>query len=534
MSAAPCLLLAALLLPVALLVSLLHRKLRPHALELLAPAPLGGLVAALAAADAEGLVLDATGLRLGLALGGAGALLMGAAALLWSAAGLYAAAYLRDGRHAARFAACWLLTLTGSLGCFMASDLLSFYLSFALVSIPAYGLIIHDGTPAAWRAGGITLSMKIGGEVALLLAFGLMAHAVPGQSLAIADAVAALPGSAHRGLAMGLLLAGFGLKAGLVPLHVWLPLAHPAAPMPASAVLSGAIIKAGIVGLIRFLPYGDAMPGWGSVMAAIGFATAFWGVLVGITQANPKTVLAYSSISQMGVAAAALGMGFAASDTATGWAAAFYAVHHVLAKGALFLCVGVAQQGAARLPLVLLPAVVLALGFGGLPPTGGYLAKLAVKDQLGYGLVGTLSTLSAIGSTVLMLHFVRRMLATAKPGGQGAGAGAGAGPALMLPWLALACLAIAVPWIVLLAGEAAAPQAVLRAALAPASLWAASWPVGIGAVLALAIARLGERMPAIPGGDLVVLYERAAGYAGGLSGPIERAERALRYWPAAS
>ena len=74
-----------------------------------------------------------------------------------------------------------------------------------------------------------------------------------------------MPAAPGRDLIIGLLLAGFGLKAGLVPLHVWLPLAHPAAPMPASAVLSGAIIKAGIIGLIRFLPRGGALPEWGVV-----------------------------------------------------------------------------------------------------------------------------------------------------------------------------------------------------------------------------------------------------------------------------
>ena len=88
---------------------------------------------------------------------------------------------------------------------------------------------------------------------------------------------------------------------GLVPLHVWLPLAHPAAPMPASAVLSGAIIKAGVIGLIRFLPFDGALPDWGAVLTAVGLLTAFYGVAVGITQANPKTVLAYSSVSQMGL-----------------------------------------------------------------------------------------------------------------------------------------------------------------------------------------------------------------------------------------
>jgi formate hydrogenlyase subunit 3/multisubunit Na+/H+ antiporter MnhD subunit len=181
---------------------------------------------------------------------------------------------------------------------------------------------------------------------------------------------------------------------GLLPLHVWLPLAHPAAPMPASAVLSGVIVKAGVIGLIRFLPVEPALPDWGAVLAAAGLLTAYWGVAIGLTQRNPKTVLAYSTVSQMGLVAAVLGMGLLAGGGA-GTAGTFYAAHHVLAKGALFLAVGVvAATGAGRLWPVLLPAAVLALGFGGLPLTGGYVAKLAVKDTLGEGAVGLLATLA--------------------------------------------------------------------------------------------------------------------------------------------
>ena len=110
-------------------------------------------------------------------------------------------------------------------------------------------------------------------------------------------------------------IVGFALKIGLVPLHVWMPLAYTAAPIPAAAVLSGAAVKAGVIGLIRFLPLGAAMPGWGEALVALGFFSAFYGVAVGITQANPKTVLAYSSVSQMGVIAAVLGMGAGGAAT---------------------------------------------------------------------------------------------------------------------------------------------------------------------------------------------------------------------------
>ena len=97
-----------------------------------------------------------------------------------------------------------------------------------------------------------------------------------------------------------------------------MPLAYTAAPIPAAAVLSGAAVKAGVIGLIRFLPFDSRDAGRGEALVALGFFSAFYGVAIGITQANPKTVLAYSSISQMGVIAAVLGMGLAAGDQGVG------------------------------------------------------------------------------------------------------------------------------------------------------------------------------------------------------------------------
>src|SRR5260370_29391538 len=209
--------------------------------------------------------------------------------------------------------------------------------------------------------------------------------------------------------------------------------------MPGGGVLSGAAIKAGVIGLIRFLPFDTAMPGSGEALVALGLFSAVYGVAIGITQANPKTVLAYSSVSQMGVIAAVLGMGLAAGDRSVALDAAFYGATQVLAKGALFLAVGVvAVTAARRLRPTLLLAAVLALGLGGLPLTGGALAKLAVKAPLGDGVVGLLANLSAGGATLLILHFLQRLTEIA-PRDQQAPAG------LALPWQAMALASIVVP-----------------------------------------------------------------------------------------
>jgi formate hydrogenlyase subunit 3/multisubunit Na+/H+ antiporter MnhD subunit len=504
------------LAPLLLLAAMAHRGWRARAVGLAWLAPLPGLACALFAPGARLVLDDRLGLML--VLDTAGALLLGSAALLWCGASIFARAYL-DAASLPRFTAWWLPTMAGSLGIFLAGDLLSFYMLFALASLPAWGLVLHDRTARAWDAGATYLLLTVVGEAALLAAFVLMAAAAPGDSLALAEVVPALKNSALRDVTVALLLIGFGLKAGLVPLHVWLPIAHPAAPMPASAVLSGAIIKAGIIGLIRFMPAEASSAAWGEALAVAGFLTAFWGVAMGITHRNPKTVLAYSSVSQMGVVAAAIGIGIAGAITTTPPAAAFYATHHVLAKGALFLAVGVAAATGGRLRwLVLAPALVLALGFGGLPFTGGWLAKEAVKGELGSGIPGMLSMLSAAGSTMLMLHFVRRLAAS-----RAENAAQRPVPCILLPWLGLAAASLLVPVLCFVAVGGSFGASLRWAALAKAL-----WPVLAGALLFGALLRWGTRLPQLPEGDVIVLARRALHKAAPVGPMLTRAEAVLR------
>jgi formate hydrogenlyase subunit 3/multisubunit Na+/H+ antiporter MnhD subunit len=519
------LLAATLATPLVLLLACLSRRLRERMSALLALAPLPGLAAALLAIGGTPLTFDQPQLRISLALDVPGAILLGVAALLWSAAGVYAFTILRGQANNARFVGCWLLTLTGSLGVFIAADLLGFYLVFALVSLPAYGLIAHDdGDPAARRAGGVYMAFTVLGEAFLLMGFVLLAAGEPNGSLQISDVVAALPQSPWCDSALAFTVAGFALKIGTVPAHGWMPLTYAAAPIPAASVLSGAAVKAGVIGLIRFLPLDTAMPGAGEMLVVLGFFSAFYGVAIGITQAHPKTVLAYSSVSQMGVITAVLGMGLAAGDQGVALDTAFYAATHVLAKGALFLAVGVIAVTAARhaRPALVL-AAVLALGLGGLPLTGGALAKLAVKAALGDGVVGLLANLSAIGTTLLMLHFLQR-LARIAPQTEQVSAPAG----LAVPWQIMALASVAVPWLLYpFAGGSPAD------ALTPGALFDALWPILIGAVLVLGLRRWGDRLPQLPPGDIVGTAETAfrASYAVGSAS--ERVDGLLRQWPAA-
>jgi multicomponent Na+:H+ antiporter subunit A len=507
-----------------MLAACVSRRLRDRMPALLAFAPVPALAAALLAPGSAPLVFFPPPLRLTLTLDVPAAMLLGTAALLWIVAGASTATYLRGEPNSARFAEWWLLTLAGSLGVFMAADLVSFYLTYSVVSLAAYGLIVHDGAPGSRRAGTVYVALAVLGEALLLMGFVFMAEATPNGSLLIRDAVAALPGSPWRDASLALLILGFGLKIGLAPGHVWMPLAYTAAPTPAASVLSGAAVKAGVIGLIRFLPFGVAMPAWGEALAAAGMLSAFYGVAIGITQDNPRTVLAYSSVSQMGLLAAVLGMGWAAGDPGATLGASFSAANHTLVKGALFLAIGVAAAAQPRLWPVLLPAAILALGLGGLPLTGGALAKLAVKAELGNSLVGTFATLSAAGSTLLMLHFLR-CLATYRTTNADTATPVG----LAWPWLAIAFAAIAVPWILYpVTGSGTRSDA-----LAPGVLWSALWPVLLGIVLFAGLWRWGSKLPRVPEGDIVLAGEAALRKTAPWGEAVERADRRLRQWPVA-
>ena len=508
------------LLPAMMLLALVWPVTRGRVMGALWLAPLPALLITPFAMGTS-LVLYPGGLRFTLLLDAPGALLLGGAALLWSAAGLFARAQMGKGPTAKRFAAWWLLTQSGCLGVFIAGDLLSFYLAFAVVSLAAFGLVAHDGTPKARQAGGLYLLLAVLGEIALLLAFALLHGRAGTESIAIADVAPVLRTTPGGPVIAALLILGFGLKMGLMPLHVWLPIAHPAAPAPGSAVLSGAIIKAGVIGLIRFLPFDGVPAPDGALLAALGFATAYWGVAMGLTQRNPKTILAYSSVSQMGVVAAIFGMGLTLGIAETPLQAAFYALHHMFAKGALFLGVGLALASGPKGRTLVLPlALLLALGFGGLPPTGGALAKAAVKPELGAGLAAMAAMLSAFGSTALMLHFVQRLRAAMQEAPHATlhwGLGG--------PWLVLAVAALVLPWALYGAVTGKAPEVI----------WTISTiaPVLAGAAFALFWNRILPRVPEVPAGDVLVFAERGSPWRDAAARAVVGLEHATRPWPVA-
>jgi formate hydrogenlyase subunit 3/multisubunit Na+/H+ antiporter MnhD subunit len=474
----------AVALPLALLLALAVPALRRGALALAPGAALAALAAALvvptgAAWDLPWLL---TGTRLALDAIGRPFLLL--AGVLWPAAGVYARATLAPGAYA-RFAGFYLAALVGFVGVCLAPEAAGFYAFYGVMGLAIYGLVLGDGGRAARRAANIYLGFTIAGEGALLAA--LLVGVVEG----------ALTGPWAAGLAV----AALGLKLGLVPLHAWMPLAYGAAPLAAGAVLGGAMVNAGLIGWLRFLPLGTAaLPGWGEALVLLGALAAFGGVLVGLGQRRAGAVLGYSSISQMGWITVAVGAGLMAPGRWAGgleWVVVAYAVHHGLAKGGLFLAAGLVRPPAAWLGWGLLG--VLALVLAGAPGTGGAAVKLALKQALGDlpgadpGAAKALLAAGAAATTLLLA----RLLALLRTAPRGPSPGRAAWPAALLP----AALAAAFPWL----WPGLRPEAV--ATLGPQAA-AAAGPVAAAAVVAALAAWWGRGWPgrlALPPGDALWL-----------------------------
>jgi formate hydrogenlyase subunit 3/multisubunit Na+/H+ antiporter MnhD subunit len=444
------------------------------------------------------------GMQLGLDVTGQVFLLV--TSIVWLAAGIYARGYLVDDRHLGRFWFFFLMSMSGNLGLIIAQDVVTFYFAFAAMTFAAYGLVVHTGSTSSRRAGRTYIEMCIlSGMLLTVRVAGSIDLGIASSAVAIAN---------DRNLIVALFLVGFGVKVGALPLHMWLPLAHPVAPTPASAVLSGCMIKAGLLGWIRFLPLGEvSLETWGGFVIAAGLLAAFFGVIAGLLQDDPKTLLAYSSISQMGLMTVALGIGFLGIES---WdlalaAVTVYVLHHSLAKGALFLSVGVvdAAKGSRWMRRTVLTGLtVAALALAGAPLTSGALAKSALKDAAGLAnatFVDLLLPVTSIATTLLMIRFVMQMRTqlvgdTALQRFQ---------PWLWLPWGALVVLIGTIgwllPWYVDL--EIADPAVVTIA-----KVWSGVWPVLAGLAVfggATWLLRRYKAFPAlhIPPGDLVVVIE---------------------------
>lgn len=430
-------------------------------------------------------------------------------AILWLAAGIYAAQHIRCAERSRGFHALYLLAMAGNLWLILGQDLFSFYAGFALMGLACYGLIIHDARPGALEAGRVYLVMTLIGEVCLFAALVLIAQQTESLSPTATDL------ASIDALAVSLILIGLGVKAGLFPLHLWLPTAYAEAPTPASAILGSAMIKVALLGWLRFLPLGTAtLPELGAAIAMLGLVSLFYSLPIGLVQSDAKALLGYSSISKMGLAVLLLGLILMQPSLAPAGITALtlFAAYHALVKGGLFLGIGLRQEAKRRSWAavgVVIGLAILALTLASAPFTSGALSKYLMKPILNaspWPWLPAAMVVAAVATTLLMARFVwiAISLQPREPEHQWRWSA--------LAWSAIVLLVLVFPFV-----------------LGPASSWSTNTiPVSIGLIAAAAVAAAAWTNPAwlrpligiVPAGDLLVLVRRALELAAGIGNSL--------------
>ncbi len=362
--------------------------------------------------------------------------------LLWFVVGIYARDYMMTEHHRDRFAMFLSITYAGVLGTVMAADVLTMFLFFELMTFASYLLVAHNESSDSIVAGSSYIYMGVVGGLSVLVGIVLMQFYTAKLDFVLLAQELREAGAVQYVIAT-LFVLGFGLKAGMMPLHIWLPKAHPVAPTPASALLSGLMIKTGTYGILRvmtsfFMPdfrfaatRDDVL--WaishneGTILIWIGIATMAIGVVLALQQASMKKMLAYHSISQMGYIIMGIGVAsYLGYIGAMGFAGSVYhTVNHALFKSLLFMVVGVLYLSTGetnmyrlgglwrRMPFTALVCLVAALGITGMPGFNGYASKTILHHaideawQYGHHSFRTAETLFTLVSAGTVCSFIK-------------------------------------------------------------------------------------------------------------------------------
>ncbi len=355
---------------------------------------------------------------LNLQIDGLSLLLAAAVLVLSTAVAFYSGPYLAGEDGQVKYYAL-LLTLTGAiigLGC--ATDLLNLWLWFEAMTVSTFFLVtFYRNQPASLEAGVKYLVQSAAGSALVLFGIALVLGSTGTLTLRdLPAAIRSFPNGMPLEAAGALFIIGFGVKAALVPLHTWLPDAHAQAPSGISAMLSGVVIEAGLVALLRaLLPLAEVTSLWGPILLGLGALNMLLGNLLALRQTQVKRLLAFSSLSHVGYMLLGIGAAvtFLQPDAMAG--AFFHLLTHMLMKGLAFLSAGALlyalflsrgkhgslliadlNGAAARYPLIAGALSIALLGLGGLPPLAGFMSKWQI-------FVGSAQTLN--GWMILLVAF---------------------------------------------------------------------------------------------------------------------------------
>ena len=318
-------------------------------------------------------------------------------ALLWVAASVFSFSYFKGRQNLPRYAFFTLLTLSATMGVFLSDQLPTTVMFFEVMSLSSYPWVAHEETEKAMRAAQSYLWIAIIGGLCMLMGMLLL----PGELLmarySAGESLTAGIDSAALLLPAILLLVGFGAKAGAFPLHTWLPKAYPAAPAPATALLSAVLSKTGIFGILLLsVNLMREVAAWHTLVFWIGIVTMVLGGVMALLSMNLGRVLACSSMSQIGFILVGVGLygllGHHGGIAAQGLLE--HMVNHSVFKMILFLCVGVVVMNAGKThlndlrgfgrgkPLLHLVFLSGMLGIAGVPLWSGFISKSLLHESL--------------------------------------------------------------------------------------------------------------------------------------------------------
>lgn len=291
-----------------------------------------------------------------------------------------------------------LMTLGATMGVFLAADLFTALIFFEVMSFTSYTWVIQEETEGAIRAANTYLAVAVIGGLAALMGLFLLQHKLGTTEISrLYELAVQCPNRGTLYAAGGCILFGFGAKAGMFPLHIWLPKAHPVAPAPASALLSGVLTKSGVFGILaitcNLFRYD---PAWGTLILTLGTVTMVLGAVLALLSVDLKRTLACSSMSQIGFILVGIGMmgllGEQGALAARG--TLLHMVNHSLFKLVLFMCAGVVFMNLHQLdlndirgfgrkkPVLMLAFLLGAAGIGGVPLLNGYVSKTLLHESI--------------------------------------------------------------------------------------------------------------------------------------------------------
>ena len=324
--------------------------------------------------------------------------------LMWMCTTIFSKEYFAHYRNRNRYYFFMLLTEGATVAVFISGDVLTLFTFFEVMAFTSYVMVIHDEKPGAQRASETYTYLNVFGGLVTLMGIFLLYNTIGTLRIdEIKDACAALPSKAPLYWAAGLMIVGFGGKSGMFPLHVWLPKAHPVAPAPASALLSGVLTKTGVYGIIiisAHMLFGDWV--WGCILLGIAVITMFGGAFLALFSVDLKRTLACSSMSQIGFILTAVSMQcILMSQEATEHyhfmaqqGAILHMMNHSLIKLVLFMSAGVVYMNLHKLNLNEVrgfgyrkPLLKFIFGMGvlaiiGMPFWSGYISKTLIHESI--------------------------------------------------------------------------------------------------------------------------------------------------------